>query len=96
MSRPARSSTRARNALHGYAPSGVKTGAMLSIVAADGRTTKVGKGSTMNFGGNAKSGLFPTVGVSYQFLNLISNCCRKDSKGTGVNILDTNDVDQKH
>jgi len=69
----ARASKRARNALYGRAtkgPIGITT-----ITAADNRKTTMTNGSVINWGGNDKGGLYPTVGVSIGFLNQLSYCC---------------------
>ena len=39
--------------------------------------------ATYNNGGNMKFGLYPTVGKSVGFLNLLSNCCRNGTTKTG-------------
>jgi len=51
-------------------------------------TTTVSNGSVINWGGDSKFGLYPTVGVSVGFLNILSSCYRSTNKGTnkGVNI----------
>ena len=68
------------------APSADKT-KTIWITAADGKVTKVTEGATAGWGGNAKSGLFSTVGVSVGFLNMLSNCCSKaKGAGQGVNV----------
>ena len=46
----------------------------------------VTNGSVINNGGNAKFGLYPTVGVSYQFLNMLVDCCQPSYPRYGVNI----------
>lgn len=50
------------------------------------RKVAVTNGSVINNGGNAKFGLYPTVGVSIGFLNMLSSCCKGDAKGKGVGI----------
>ena len=67
------SNIRKRQALHGYSPS-AQPGTTTCTV--NGRSYTVSNGATMNFGGNMKFGLYPTVGVSVGFLNLLSNCCK--------------------
>ena len=75
------SSIRKRQALYGYAPS-AKEGETLSCPdPITGRVYKVQAGATYNNGGNMKFGLFPTVGVSVGFLNLLSNCCDNNQTG---------------
>lgn len=54
-----------------------------------GRTVAVSNGSVINNGGNAKFGLYPTVGVSIGFLNILASCCKGKDTGKGVGI-DTN------
>ena len=77
------SSLRKRNALYGWAPS-AGVGETLSCKdPITGRVTKVPAGSTYNNGGNMKFGLYPTVGKSVGFLNLLSNCCRNGTSNTG-------------
>ena len=51
-----------------------------------GRTVAVTNGSVINNGGNAKFGLYPTVGVSIGFLNMLASCCKGDATGKGVGI----------
>ena len=53
-----------------------------------GGFTPVSNGSVINWGGNSKFGLYPTVGVSVGFLNILSSCCRSTNNGTskGVNV----------
>jgi hypothetical protein len=79
----ARASKRAQNALYGRASIGGK--GQTTIVAADGRRTTTTDGSVINWGGNDKSGLYPTVGVSVGFLNQLSSCCRTPFPRGGVN-----------
>ena len=71
------SSKRKRNALYGYAPSvGAESG--LTTTCTDpnsGVQTSFPAGSVLNNGGPMKFGLYPTVGKSVGFLNLLSNCC---------------------
>ena len=83
MSMSARASKRAQRALYGRASSG-GTGTT-TIVAADGRQVVASNGSVINWGGVDKSGLYPTVGVSVGFLNLLSVCCRAPYPRSGVN-----------
>lgn len=81
------SSIRKRQALHGYAPSADAN--KTTTCKINGRSYTVSNGSTMNFGGNMKFGLYPTVGKSVAFLNLLSNCCRnKNVVYKGV-VIDT-------
>ena len=81
------SSIRKRNALHGYAPSADAT--QINTCTINGKEYKVTNGATMNFGGNMKFGLYPTVGKSIGFLNLLSSCCRnKNVVYKGV-VIDT-------
>ena len=84
------SSIRKRQALHGYAPSANANETTTCKDPLSGRSYTVSNGSTMNFGGNMKFGLYPTVGKSVAFLNLLSNCCRnKNVVYKGVVIDDT-------
>ena len=81
------SSIRKRNALHGYAPSADAT--VTTTCEINGKKYTVTDGATMNFGGNMKFGLYPTVGKSIGFLNLLSSCCRnKNVVYKGV-VIDT-------
>ena len=50
------------------------------------RDYKMTNGSVINWGGNDKMGLFPTVGVSMGFLNIISSCCSSTGGNRGVNL----------
>ena len=50
------------------------------------RTVAVTNGSVINNGGNAKFGLYPTVGVSIGFLNILASCCKGAETGKGVGI----------
>jgi len=43
-------------------------------------------GSVINWGGDEKFGLYPTVGVSIGFLNILENCCQPKFPRYGVNI----------
>lgn len=79
----ARASKRAQQALYGRASIG--GAGQTTITAADGRQTTTTDGSVINWGGNDKSGLYPTVGVSVGFLNQISACCRAPYPRSGVN-----------
>ena len=82
------SSIRKRNALHGYAPSADATKTK-TCTGSNGKKYTVTDGATMNFGGNMKFGLYPTVGKSIGFLNLLSSCCRnKNVVYKGV-VIDT-------
>ena len=74
-------SQRRRNALHGYAPGADATKTTTCKDPLTGRLYTVSNGATMNFGGNMKFGLYPTVGVSVGFLNLLSNCCSNNQTG---------------
>ena len=50
------------------------------------RTVAVTNGSVINNGGNAKFGLYPTVGVSVGFLNMLASCCKGNKTGKGVGL----------
>lgn len=74
------SSMRKRQALYGYAPSANPEAQTLSCPdPVSGRTYRVPAGATYNNGGNMKFGLYPTVGKSVGFLNLLSSCCRNNN-----------------
>tara|TARA_B110001454_G_C12709056_1_gene429889 strand:- start:117 stop:437 length:321 start_codon:yes stop_codon:yes gene_type:complete len=68
---------RKQNALYGWAPSEGASGTESRPNGKGGYKT-VTKGSVIDNGGNMKHGLFPTVGVSVAFLNLITQCCGKE------------------
>ena len=76
------SSMRKRQALYGYAPSAAEGETLSCPDPITGRVTKVPAGATYNNGGNMKFGLYPTVGKSVAFLNLLSNCCRNGTSNT--------------
>ena len=73
-------SQRRRNALHGYAPGADPTKTTTCVDPLTGRKYTTPAGSVINNGGNMKFGLYPTVGVSVGFLNILSNCCRHANK----------------
>lgn len=75
---------RLQRARHGRASSGGK--GQTAQPANGGRTVSVTNGSVINNGGNAKFGLYPTVGVSIGFLNMLASCCKGDATGKGVGI----------
>ena len=78
------SSIRKRQALYGYAPSANAVGETTTCTdPINGRTYSIPAGATYNNGGPMKFGLYPTVGVSVGFLNILSNCCRNGTKKTG-------------
>ncbi len=58
---------------------------MTTLTAADGRSYRVTNGSVINYGGVDKFGLYPTVGVSLGFLNILEACCSGSDPKTGVN-----------
>jgi hypothetical protein len=60
-------------------------GQMSQLDAGSGRKVSVSNGSVINWGGNSKFGLYPTVGVSVGFLNTLSGCCRGNLGRSGVN-----------
>ncbi len=87
------SSMRKRQALYGYAPSATEGETLSCPDPITGKVTKVPAGATYNNGGNMKFGLYPTVGKSIGFLNLLSNCCRNGTNKTGfmgITISDNN------
>ena len=67
-------SKRAQRARSGYSGT-LYDGGSTTIIAADGKQTVATNGSVINWGGNDKGGLYPTVGVSIGFLNQLSYCC---------------------
>ena len=85
MSMSARASKRAQRAMSGRATGVGSYKNQLTITAADGRETIATEGSVINWGGDDKSGLYPTVGVSVGFLNQLSACCRAPFPRSGVN-----------
>jgi len=80
----ARASKRAQQAMYGAGGSGAD-GKQSTITAADGRKTTTTNGSVINWGGDDKFGLYPTVGVSIGFLNMLDACCRSPYPRSGVN-----------
>lgn len=76
------SSQRRRNALYGYAPSADPENKTTTCVdPLTGRKYSTPQGSVINNGGNMKFGLYPTVGKSIGFLNILSNCCSNNQTG---------------
>ena len=83
MSRAASQSQRAQQARSGRSSQG---GAGMSILPnGRGGTIAVTNGSVINYGGVDKFGLYPTVGVSIGFLNILDACCRSPFPRFGVN-----------
>ena len=76
---------RAQRARSGVGGRGVGDGGMSQLDAGSDRKVSVSNGSVINWGGNSKFGLYPTVGVSVGFLNTLSSCCRGDVGRSGVN-----------
>ena len=76
------SSMRKRQALYGFAPGANSEETLSCPDPITGRVTRVPAGATFNNGGNMKFGLYPTVGKSVGFLNLLSNCCRNGTSKT--------------
>jgi hypothetical protein len=66
-------------------------GKMSQLSNGKGGFTPVSNGSVINWGGNKKFGLYPTVGVSVGFLNILSSCCRKTKNGTSMGVNVKND-----
>ena len=85
MSMSASQSKRAQNARSGIGGRGADGGLSQQENGRDGFVA-VSNGSVINNGGDAKFGLYPTVGVSVGFLNILSNCCRPTFPRFGVNI----------
>jgi len=83
MSRAASQSQRAQQARSGR--SGRGGAGMTALDNGRGGTITVTNGSVINYGGVDKFGLYPTVGVSVGFLNMLENCCRGDGDRFGVN-----------
>jgi len=65
-------SKRYQRAMYGAAPS--SGGALRSVDQGNGRTLSVTEGSVINYGGNGKAGLAPTVGVGLNFLLFAKRC----------------------
>ena len=76
------SSLRKRNALYGWAPS-AGLGLLSCPDPITGKMIVTNAGGVFNNGGNMKFGLYPTVGKSVGFLNILSNCCSSNQK-TGI------------
>ena len=71
------SNLRKRQALYGYAPSAnAEDNTTTCTDPISGRKYKIPAGATYNNGGPMKFGLYPTVGKSIGFLNILSSCCR--------------------
>jgi len=81
---------RKRQALYGYAPSANALSQTTTCTdPITGRTYSIPAGATYNNGGPMKFGLYPTVGKSIGFLNILSNCCRSgaaDSAFKGITL----------
>ena len=75
MSMAARASKRAQNALNGGIGGRGSDGGVSALPNGKGQTYTMTNGSTINWGGDDKFGLYPTVGVSVGFLNILSSCC---------------------
>ena len=76
---------RLQRARHGIGGRGAN-GGQTSQPANGNRKVTVTNGSVINNGGNAKFGLYPTVGVSVGFLNMLASCCKGGGTGKGVGI----------
>ena len=76
---------RLQRARHGAGERGNDGGQTAQSAGGD-RKVSVTNGSVINNGGNAKFGLYPTVGVSIGFLNMLASCCKGDATGKGVGI----------
>tara|TARA_B000000475_G_C16005041_1_gene450527 strand:+ start:364 stop:642 length:279 start_codon:yes stop_codon:yes gene_type:complete len=76
---------RKQRAMHGAGGRG-NDGGLTQQPAHGDRTVAVTNGSVINNGGNAKFGLYPTVGVSVGFLNLLASCCQGKETGKGVGL----------
>ena len=76
---------RKQRAMHGIGGRGAD-GKQSHQPAHGDRTVVVSNGSVINNGGNAKFGLYPTVGVSIGFLNMLASCCKGKETGKGVGL----------
>ena len=85
-------SKRAQRARSGAGGPG-NNGAVSQLSNGRGGTIAVSNGSVINYGGVDKFGLYPTVGVSIGFLNLLDACCRSPYPRFGVN---TNSGENPH
>ena len=74
------SSMRKRNALYGWAPSAGENNTLRCTDPITGKVTTSNAGGVANNGGNMKFGLYPTVGQSVGFLNILSNCCNSNQR----------------
>ena len=70
MGRP--NNKRLQRAKYGAAPS--STGKTVLVNQGDGSKLQATDGSVINFGGNGKAGLAPSVGVGLNFLLFAKNC----------------------
>ena len=70
----ARASKRAQQAMHGAGGPGANNGVQ-QLSNGRGGFVAVSNGSVINYGGVDKFGLYPTVGVSIGFLNMLQMCC---------------------
>ena len=86
MSRAASQSNRAQQARSGIGGRGAYTAGQTSLPNGRGGTYTMTNGSVINWGGDEKFGLYPTVGVSIGFLNILENCCQPKFPRYGVNI----------
>ena len=73
MSRAASQSQRAQQARSGRSSEG--GAGMTALSNGRGGLVYATNGSVINYGGVDKFGLYPTVGVSVGFLNMLSYCC---------------------
>ena len=83
MSRAASASKRAQQARSGRSSQG-GTG-QTALPNGRGGLINATNGSVINYGGVDKFGLYPTVGVSVGFLNMLEACCRSPFPRFGVN-----------
>ena len=65
-------SKRLQRAKYGAAPS--SSGDAVLVKQGDGSFLQATRGSVLNYGGNGKSGLAPTVGVGLNFLLFAKRC----------------------
>ena len=79
-------SKRAQQARSGIGGPGAYTLGTSTLSNGRGGTYTMTNGSVINWGGDEKFGLYPTVGVSIGFLNILENCCQAPYPRFGVNL----------
>ena len=83
MSRAASASKRAQQARSGRSSQG--GAGQTALPNGRGGLVYATNGSVINYGGVDKFGLYPTVGVSVGFLNILESCCKQPYPRFGVN-----------